>query len=236
MTEPVVLYQHTHFLVATFGGKTCEAIDKAAEKWLRLHHQRPLTHLITPPSKRTQEGFQTILHAHWQRYVKAEGMIIKPGATIGIFSNDCAIAVAFNRDTEVLAATHTGREALTRNPDCPACGFTIISSLLNKVAPSTQPRDNVEIYVTASICGVCFQHNHESAQGKIAPFRKTHPSAIVGNHGLDQFEVIKQECICRGVKTENISHDGCCTKEHDLLSSYRNGDTNPNLTVIMRFP
>ena len=71
MTEPVDLYQHTHFLVATFGGKTSEATDKAAEAWLMTNHQKTLSHLVTPPSKRTQEGFQTILHAHWQRRVQA---------------------------------------------------------------------------------------------------------------------------------------------------------------------
>lgn len=236
MVTPVVLYQHHHFLVATFGGRTCSSqrdLTDAAMTWCKKRTGHDMAHLIYPPRDASHTGFQTVLHAAREFKVRAEGMLVQPQSGIGILSKDCAIAVAYNHDSGALAAAHTGRAALSPPVDCAACSFTVMQPLLSRVA-TTGHTNAVEIYVTASICGHCFQHEQPGAQGLIVPFRARYPQAIVGDFGLDQFTVIKGECTARGVDPSRITHDSVCTKAHPQLSSHRNQDEVSNLTLIVR--
>ncbi len=223
--------RYDRFETALFGGLSSSPFDEARE-WLR-ERNFALTYMVFPPSDKDGRGFQTVRQYSDDIAVHAEGMIVPKGAAVGIQSGDCSIVTAYNPVPDTLAITHAGRPALT--PYDNICGYNVVSALLNAVAPGGANCAEVRIYITAAICGKCFQHEKPDAQKLIAPFRDKFPSAIVGGHGLDLVEVIRQGCIRRGVPAENIHHDGLCTKEHPSLASYCNGDNERNLTVVVHY-
>jgi len=234
MAEPTVLFKHTHFLVALFGGEFHALPRAAAETWLQETTKQRLAYEIIPPSGEKKPGFKNVLQASSTYKVSAEGMVIPPDTAVSILSKDCAIVTAFNRQTGVLAVTHTGRAALTGSSEaCPSCSFTVLTQLFSRVAPRGSDCSQVELYVTGSICGHCFQHEQPTAQSKLEFFKQHYPNAIVGRYGLDQFTVIKEEALRRGVLREHIYHDELCTREDPRLSSLRGNTKGTNLTMVV---
>ncbi len=217
--------------IALFGGHASSSPLQESLLWAKTHNSE-LAHVVLPPSDAHGPGFQSVVKDSSDFCVFADGMEVPEKKAVAIASGDCPIVVAYNPDNHKLAIAHAGRAALTPT-SCKACRFNVIAPLLQKVAERGTDPSRVLIYVTAGICGHCFQHEQPEAQGLLTPFQEKYPRAIVGKYGLDLFEVIRASCLERGVKAKNITHDGLCTKEHEQLASHRCGDKRRNLTVVL---
>lgn len=238
MQQLVSLTQTPNWTAALFGGKDSSYLPLAAAgMWVKGRKQQ-IDHVIFPPSDHRDQGFQSV-RANCTNFVEhTEGAVIAPGKTVAIASGDCTVVVAYNQATGVLAATHAGRPALTSPPDCDACSFTVVCSLLDKIAPRGKHVGDVHVFMTGFICGNCyvFSPDRPEAAAILDRFRQRHPNAIVGETGLDITTVATNELTARGVPAEQIAVDAVCTYEDPRLASYRRRDRGRNLTVITHHP
>lgn len=142
----------------------------------------------------------------------------EPGVVLAVFGADCVPVFFFDPVTGAIGTAHAGwRGTIGRIAE------KTIHAMEKEFG--SQP-EHMEAYIGVSICGDCYTVGGEVAEC----FRREFPEATKqtgaqkteGTCQLDLWQVNKRILEEAGVKPENITIGGVCTKCHpDLLFSHR---------------
>ena len=227
--EPTEVYRTSVFTIATFDGK-----NSALASALQFAHEQRHTikHLVSPPSKRGEAGFQEVLTRPGAYNLSTDGILVTKEQTAAMYSRDCPITFIMDSSQNEGVLLHCGRPALTPTQHLMNRRYNIITAALMTLTSRGSNVADLSAYITAGICGKCFVHDGELDKQLLEPFLEDYPESVdLVTGGLDLIGVITKQLTLAGLKKENIHHDGECTKEHKGLASKRGGDQDSNLTV-----
>lgn len=233
LVAPVATHTMKHCTVLTFGGQ--QAPFLALENYLVGIPHRHAGHLI-PPAGAHETGFRKILRYPSGRDQVADGAYVGQYEAVSIQSRDCPIVVIHDEIEGHTVVCHAGRPALSPakfgQKDLPR--NVLVPALALLTEKGSHP-EHLTAYITAGISGEHFVHDGPSGWGFIVPFHVNYPGSVLcKKRTLNLMTVIRLELERSGVRPEAIAHDGLCTKTDPRLSSYRNGDRENNLVLVVR--
>ena len=227
--EPTEVHRTSVFTIATFDGKSAP-LSSALAFITQPHHA--LLHLVSPPSKRGDPGFQEVVTRTGSYNLSADGILVTKDCAVGMYSRDCPITFLMDSKRGEGVLLHCGRPALTPIQHLMNRHYTIITAGLSILKSRGSNVGDLSAYVTAGICGKCFVHDMKKDWSILEPFIQHYPESVdTETSGLDVTRVIITQLTNGGVTRKNIHHDGVCTQEHEGLASKRGGDQDSNLTV-----
>lgn len=223
--EPTAVKRLGNFTIATFDGK--QSALASALKYTRDHHV-DINHLVSPPSKLAEPGFQEVITYPSDHHITADGVMVQKGQSVGMYSRDCPILFLCDQGRGHGLLLHCGRPALGKWSG----NRNIVSEALSTMESWESKPEDLSAYITAGICKKCFTHNLETDKELLAPFVRDFPWAIdQTTGGLDLVTIIKFQLVEAQMVQDHIYHDGLCTKEDTGLASKRGGDADSNLVV-----
>lgn len=219
---------HPKLRVYTIGGKRGHPLSTA----LLLAKANGLVHQsVLRPSRSPQgRGFKCIVPLQ-ANVTYGDGVLVPSTGAVSVESKDCPIVVLYNYIRGRTVVCHAGRSALSRKYPSDT---TVLDAAIQAVTDKPTDRQYTKAYVTAGICGHCFEHAGKDDEQYLAPFRKLHPGAIGPRGQLSLRAIILAELQELGLMVENIAFDHACTREHPLLSSHRDCDEYPNHTLVLQ--
>ncbi len=227
--EPTEVHRTTVFTIATFDGKSAP-LSSALAFITQPHHA--FVHLVSPPSKHGDPGFQQVVTRNSYYNLSADGILVTKDCAVGMYSRDCPITFLMDSKRGEGILLHCGRPALTPTQRLMNRHYTIITAGLSILKSRGSNVADLSAYISAGICGTCFVHDMEKDRSLLEPFIQHYPESVdMETGGLDVLGVISTQLTDGGVALENIYHDGVCTKEHKGLASKRGGDQDSNLTI-----
>ena len=227
--DPTKVYRTSIFTIATFDGKNA-ALASALQFANEQRH--PIRHIVSPPSKRGEAGFQEVITRPGAYNLSTDGILVTKEHTAAMYSRDCAITFIMESKRNEGVLLHCGRPALTPVQHLMNRRHNIITAGLTTLTGQGSNPADLSAYITAGICGKCFVHNKEIDKQLLEPFLEAYPESVdLVTGGLDLIGVITKQLTLAGLRKENIHHDGVCTKSHPGLASKRGGDSDSNLIV-----
>ncbi len=223
--EPTAVKRLGNFTIATFDGK--QSALTSALKFTR-DHNTDLKHIVSPPSKRGEPGFQEVIVYPSDHHISTDGVMVQKGQSAGMYSRDCPILFLCDQSRGHGLLLHCGRPAMGKWSG----GRNIVSEALYTMESWESNPEDLSAYITAGISKKWFTHDLDKDQELLAPFLRDVPWAIdEKTGGLDVIEIIRVQLMEARVIQDQIFHDGRCTYEDGGLASKRGGDADSNFTA-----